>query len=264
MKALRCVTHAELHGRPVVEVLYPEVGAGGFSRVDGNVEFFGRVNALIKPEMTVVDFGAGRGKDAIDDPVTYRRNLRVFKGRVAEVIGVDIDPVVLSNPSLDRAVVVEEGAAIPLADASVDLVFSDFCFEHLRDPGFTADELGRLLKPGGWICARTPNRWGYIGVFASFVPNQHHVRVLRRLQPARQGHDVFSTEYRINTRTQIRKYFPASRYEDFSYTFNTEPAYFGDSLVATKLAKLLLGRMPEALAALHYVFLRKRGALAGR
>jgi SAM-dependent methyltransferase len=237
--------------------LYPEVGAGGYSHVDGNIEFFGRVNALIGYDMTVVDFGAGRGKDIVDDPVEYRRSLRLFKGRVSQVIGIDIDPVVLTNPSLDRAILIEENAPLPLADNTVDLIFSDFCFEHLRSPEFVISELRRILTPSGWLCARTPNRWGYIGVGACLVPNQLHTRLLRSLQPTRNADDVFPTAYRLNTRRQLRAHFPISLWEDYSYMYNTEPAYFGERLWLTKIAKLLIGHPPDAFAALHYVFLKK-------
>jgi len=256
--------HSQAGSRPrtIVQTLYPEVGAGGFSRVDGNIEFFGRVNALISPEMTILDFGAGRGKDAVDDPIAYRKHLRNFRGQVSHVVGVDIDPVVLSNPSVDRAILVEEDGVIPLADGAIDLIFSDFCFEHLRHPDLVARELGRLLKPGGWICARTPNKWGYIGIGAGCVPSRFHVHLADRLQPGRHAEDIFETEYRLNTLKQIRKYFPPTLYDDYSYTYNTEPAYFGESLLATRAARLILSRLPDTFSALLYIFLQKSRTIA--
>ena len=47
----------------VFERLYPEYGAGGFSRVDLWVPFYTRVNALLRPDMTVVVL---RGWDKLD------------------------------------------------------------------------------------------------------------------------------------------------------------------------------------------------------
>ena len=41
---------------------YPEVGAGGYTRVDGSVAFYGRVQAVLAEldgPVTIVDFGAG-------------------------------------------------------------------------------------------------------------------------------------------------------------------------------------------------------------
>ena len=38
---------------------FPEVGAGGFTSLDGTIEFYTRINALLMPGMTVLDFGGG-------------------------------------------------------------------------------------------------------------------------------------------------------------------------------------------------------------
>ena len=258
---------ADLTGSNVDEVrsgssplhrLYPEVQAGGFSRIDGNIEFYSRVNALLRRDMVVIDFGAGRGKDATDDPVDFRRSLRNLQGKAAEVVGVDVDSAVLSNPSVDRAIVAVDDEPLPLADDSVDLIVSDFCFEHIQSPGPVTRELDRILKVGGWICARTPNRWGYIGVGARGVPNRYHTLMLRRLQPGRQTRDVFPTLYRLNTRRQLRTYFPSPRYLDCTYGHNSEPAYFGTSLFAWRAARAAFKFAPESVCALWYVFMQKQ------
>jgi len=140
---------------------FPETAAGGYSRVDGTVEFYGRVNALLQPHMTVLDFGAGRGAGIQDDLVPYRRSLRTLKGKCKRVIGVDVDDAVVGNPGLDESYVIEPGGRIPLENESVELIVSDATFEHITDPSPVTKELDRVLKPGGWLCARTPNRWGY-------------------------------------------------------------------------------------------------------
>ncbi len=49
------------------ERFYPESRYGGFTDIDGTVAFFARVNALLRPSFTVLDFGCGRGSH-IDDP----------------------------------------------------------------------------------------------------------------------------------------------------------------------------------------------------
>jgi SAM-dependent methyltransferase len=148
-----------------LRTLYPEVAAGGFSRVDGSIAFYGRVRALLAecptPAM-VVDFGAGRGA-FLDDQVRARRDTRLLRGTAGRVVGIDIDEAVLTNPSVDEAYVVKVGEPLPLAGGSADLVVSDFTFEHIADPGWAAGEIGRILRPDGWMCALTPNRWGYIG-----------------------------------------------------------------------------------------------------
>ena len=148
----------------------PEIFAGGFDRYDGTIQFYQRVNALLRPDFVVVDFGAGRGRIHVDDPIAYRRSLTSLRGKVKEVIGVDVDSAVSTNPAIDRAIVIS-GPEIPLPDGSVDLILSDFTFEHLGDPQAIARSFERVLKPGGWICARTPNRFGYIALANRFLPD---------------------------------------------------------------------------------------------
>ena len=173
-----------------LERFFPEVGAGGYSRRDGTLEFFGRVNALLDPNGVALDLGAGRGRGAVDDTVEYRRRMRVLRGKCRRVIGIDVDPAVLDNPGLDEAYVIEHDAPLPLDDSSVDLVVSDMTFEHIDHPAHTAAELTRVLRPSGWICARTPNRWGYIGIAANAIPNRWHVALLKYLQPQRDRKSV--------------------------------------------------------------------------
>lgn len=237
--------------------LYQEVKAGGFSHVDGTIEFYQRINALLSPDNTVLEFGAGRG-GFVDDSVAYRRRLRWLRGKVASVVGVDIDEAILQNPSLDVALVITSGAPLPLEDGSVDIVVADWVFEHLRDPTWAASEIGRVLRRGGWICARTPNRYGYIAVASRLVPNSLHGRFLRRLQPAKLAQDTFPTMYRMNTRRTIERLFPTDMYEHCSYTMNSEPAYVGSSAVVPRILRCAFRLVPSALGAVHYLFIRKR------
>jgi len=238
--------------------LFPETAAGGFSRFDGGVHFYGRINALLQPDAVVVDFGAGRGRGLIDEPVAYRRNLRDIKARCARLIGLDPDPAVLGNPGLDEAHVIELGKPLPLKDKSVDMVVSDYTFEHIDDPAFVAAELDRILKPGGWICARTPNRWGYIGIITTLVPNSWHVRVLRMAQPDRKAIDVFPTTYPLNTRKALSRYFPHDRFRHCSHGHYGEPLYFGRSVFLWRLVMLTFRLTPEFMAPTWFIFLQKK------
>jgi SAM-dependent methyltransferase len=245
--------------KPILNRFYPEVSAGGFSHVDGTVEFYSRINALLSQDMVVLDFGAGRGAQLLADTSLYRCNLAVLKGKAKKVIGIDVDPVILDNNFLDEAHVIKDGAALPVSDASIDLIVSDWTFEHVRKPKFVATELSRVLKPGGWICARTPNRWGYIGLGTNIVPNNLHARILKRLQPGsyRAERDVYPTAYQMNTMRVIRHLFPNDHFENFSYTYNSEPAYFGNSALAWHIMKVSFMLIPSSLRSYLFIFLRK-------
>lgn len=238
--------------------VYPETAAGGYSRVDSNIDFYTRVNALLQPDMVVLDFGAGRGA-YLDNPPSYSRDLRMLRGKVAKVIGVDVDDAVHVNPSLDVAHTVAPGARLPLDDESVDLIFADWVFEHVDDPAKTAGELDRVLKPGGWICARTPNKRGYPAIGARLIPNKRHTAVLSRLQPNRKDMDVFPTRFRMNTRKDLQTAFPPDRFELFTYTHNREPVYLGTSVVAWRIGAAMSRVLPASIGETLMVFIHKRG-----
>jgi SAM-dependent methyltransferase len=245
---------------PTLADLYPEVRAGGYTRHDGFVEFYTRVNALLNPESEVLDFGAGRGLWAVEPMPALHKQLRAFHERVRTVRGVDVDTVVLDNPTLASAEVIEPGAPLSFADASFDVVIADHVLEHVaeEDSHTVADELLRVLRPGGWLAARTPNKWGMIGVGARAVPNDLHTRVLSRLQPDRKPEDVFPVRYSMNTRRRLARLFPPP-HELVVYGHSSEPTYFGSAKPAWRLAQLVDRLTPPALAPTLMIFVHKAG-----
>lgn len=235
-----------------------EAAAGGFTRNDGSVAFYSRVQALLPSSGTVLDFGAGRGA-AVETAGPYRTRLRDLRASTRRVIGVDVDPIVTENPTLDSAIVFD-GQALPLPDDSVDVIVADMVFEHIEDPDAVAKEMDRVVRAGGWICARTPNRRGYVARAAQLVPNAHHVRVLRRLQPDRKAMDVFPTQYRMNTQQALRSLFPEPSFLHCSYGHFSDPAYFGGLGPVAKMVRFANRVTPERYAAMLMVFIQKRRA----
>lgn len=239
---------------------FPEVGAGGFSSLDGTVAFYGRVNALLTSDMRVLDFGAGRGAWHHPDAGDYRSRLRLLRGKVSEVVACDVDEAVLRNRSADRQVRIEVGAPLPFPDAHFDLIVADWVFEHISEPQVIAAELFRVLKPGGWICARTPNALGYVALASRLVPNAWHARALRHIQPGREEQDVFPTCYRLNTRRQLKRIFRPQYWEHYSCYRDAEPAYHFNWTWLYGL-QLLIGRLlPPPLRPFLFVFLKKERA----
>ncbi len=236
---------------------YPEISASGFSRDDGSVTFYSQVAALLAPEHRVLDFGAGRGELIADDPVPFRRWLTNPKGRCAHVEGCDVDPVVLDNPFLDGAKVIEIGEPLPYPDASFDLVLSRYVFEHVDTPGQTAAELLRVTKPGGWICAITPNSWGYIALASRLVPNRLHIAALRRIQPDRKAEDVFPTRYKMNSARALRRLF-GDQADVHLFRISAEPAYHFNRWALYFAFKLLHKLLPAVNHTTLCLFIRKR------
>jgi SAM-dependent methyltransferase len=243
---------------PVENRIFCEMQAGGYPRGDHRMEYIVRVNALLRPDMVVLDFGAGRGK-WVHDPVPLRRWLGDFRGRCARVIGADVDPAIAENPQVDEHVILHEGKGLPLPDASVDLVSAFSVLEHIEDAPFWAAELNRVLRPGGWICGWTPNGLGPIGVGARLVPQALHERVLRLLEPRREEQDSFPPVYRMNTLGTLRRLFPPALWQHCSYRYDGRPFYHLDRVFMARLWQSLFWATPPVFKPYLMVMLQKRG-----
>lgn len=231
---------------------------GGYSSLDGTVEFYGRINAFLKPDFVVVDLGAGRGGWYYDDRSSYRRSLRALKGKVSRVIGLDVDAVVLSNPSTDENVVLDSDR-LPFPDASIDVVIADYVLEHLAEPAAVEREVFRVLRPGGLFCARTPHALHYVSIGARLAGIAKLSKLLKVAQPSRQDIDTFETRYRCNTVRQINRIWESQRWSNYSYLYTAEPSYFFGSRLVYRVLSLLHKVLPLALVGNIFVFQIKRG-----
>ena len=237
--------------------VFQEVSVSGFSHIDQEVAFFTQVAALIRPDHFLLDFGAGRGEFFHDEPVRHRKLLQDFRGRVAHVDGCDLDEAVLGNPTLDAAEVIRPGEPLPYEDARFDIVVSRYVFEHIEDPEWAAGELLRVTKPGGWICALTPNKWGYVAIAARLVPNRLHARLLGRIQPHRKDEDVFPTAYRLNTPADVRRHFSRGG-RLFHYSNSAVPSYHFGSALLLRLLLLLHRLLPPKLDLSLALFIQRQ------
>jgi SAM-dependent methyltransferase len=151
-----------------------------------------RILESIRLEHIVLDVGAGAG-------IVPWMN---FKGRVARICGVDLDPRVVDNPMLDEGRV-SDAATIPYDDATFDVFFADNVLEHLAEPKIVFREVARVLKPGGVFLFKTPNKWHYVPTIARLTPHGFHERV--NSWRGREAADVFPTLYRANSRGAVRQ-----------------------------------------------------------
>jgi len=133
----RAATTYEAHA-----VLQAEVGERLRERLDG-VEF---------APIRVVDVGSGPGGGSA---ALHRRFDAAF------VIALDLALPMLQAaaqhagmpPAFAR--VCADAQALPLADASVDLVHSNLCLQWCEDPGLALAEFRRVLRPGGHLLFST-------------------------------------------------------------------------------------------------------------
>lgn len=88
------------------------------------------------PSASVLDLGAGERK------------------RAPHVLNLEIAAVSHTD-------VVGDGHALPFADESLDAVIIEAVLEHVLDPIGMVEEIRRVLKPGGSVCAAVPFLQGY-------------------------------------------------------------------------------------------------------
>jgi SAM-dependent methyltransferase len=239
----------------MLERFYPESRFAGFTRIDGTIAFYARVRALAQPGAVVVDFGCGRGAYG-GDPIPFRRSLRIFKGKVERVIGLDASPSGASNPFLDEFYCLD-GPRWPLADSSADLVLCDNVLEHLPEPETFFSEAQRTLKPGGVVCIRTPNRWSYIALLSRLLPGPRRVQALAAAKPGLTSEDAFPTFYRCNTLLRLRRALARHSFTAVVYGYEAEPTYLSFSKAAYALGVLHQKIAPGFLRAAIFAFGRK-------
>jgi SAM-dependent methyltransferase len=235
---------------------YPETRFGGFTDVDGTIAFYTRVHSLLTESSIVLDVGSGRGAYA-DDEVPVRKNLRILKGKVARVIGLDVDPAAQSNPFQDEFRLLKN-SVWPVEDASIDLCLSDYVLEHIEQPESFFENCRRVLKNGGYLCIRTPNAWSYVAWFSKLVPDRLHSRVLARVQQERKEEDVFPTHYRCNSLPRLRRMLDRYGFEHVVYGYEAEPSYLEFSALAYALGALHQRFAPRFLRPAMHAFARVR------
>lgn len=210
------------------ERLYPDR-----ARQNPFARFMRHLSPHVRPGSSVLDIGAGAGEINVYD----------FKGRCGEMVGVDVDRRVETNPLLDRGVCADAGK-LPFEDARFDVAFSVYVLEHVADPGGFVSEVARVLKPGGVFVSLTPNRRHYVALGARLTPTRFHAWYNQKR--GRDEEDTFPTCYKLNTLGSQRRHFAAAGFDLMECEqFEVEPKYLLFSL-PTFLAGVLYERVVNA------------------
>ncbi|MDA9165647.1 class I SAM-dependent methyltransferase [Alphaproteobacteria bacterium] len=154
--------------------------------------FSDEIKTKLKTDSIILDLGAGAG-------IIHHLS---FKGAVSAVHGIDLDPRVLSNPYLDKAVIGSVNN-LPYKDKTFDVVFSNNVMEHLEFPETVLNEVQRVLKPGGKFLFKTTNKFHYVPLFAKLTPVWFH-KLYNKLR-GRHPEDTFPTLYKFNCKKDIQE-----------------------------------------------------------
>lgn len=163
---------------------------------DGTLIFYSWLRQHARPHDVVLNVGAGPSADS---------KARSLKGEVKQVVGVDIDEVVLQNADLDQAFVIQNGK-LPFPDGYFDLAWADYVLEHVQEPKIFLKEIHRVLKADAWFFFRTPNKRHYVSLIGRMTPHRFHELCANRVRGLPPGtHDPYPTYYLLNDRRTIEK-----------------------------------------------------------
>ncbi|MDX1594038.1 MAG: class I SAM-dependent methyltransferase [Gammaproteobacteria bacterium] len=119
---------------------------------------------------------------------------------VREVVGIDIDEKALRfarerAPGDRLRFACGDAMSLPLADASVDVVFCAHVYEHVPDAERMMAEIHRVLRPGGYCYFAAGNRFQLVEPhyripLLSAMPRWLAHRVIRRLGVADHYHEL--------------------------------------------------------------------------
>ena len=207
----------------------------------------------IKPRR-ILDAGCGTGHGA-------RALLQHYRG--AGLVALDLAPGMLKaarsrKPWLRRLdVVCGDAAAVPLADDSVDLVFSNLMLQWCNDPDQVFAEFRRVLRPHGLL------------LFATFGPDT--LKELRAAWGAADGHTHVSRFIDMHdlgdalVRAGLRE--PVMDMEQLTLTYAEvrdlmrDLKTMGARNATTGRSRGLTGRRRMAVVEEHYERLRRDGRL---
>jgi SAM-dependent methyltransferase len=228
---------------------------GNFDLSDPEIDFYLRIRSLLNEDSKVLDLGAGRASWFENDYSKTKKFVRYLKPVVSEIIGADLDPVVLENRSTTSNVSLAKNE-LPFKNETFDVIIADYVFEHVSDPERFAFELNRVLKKGGWICARTPHKFHYVAFCAKLIPEYLHAKALKIVKPDRLEQDSFSTYYKLNDLKTINTYFAS--YNNRSFVMRLRPFYYFNSKIGYVCFSLLHKILPKSLVGNIFFFLQKK------
>jgi SAM-dependent methyltransferase len=104
---------------------------------------------------------------------TYASHIRRRYTSTVEAFDIEFDRVVTAQSETPHALVVA-GEQIPYASNTFDTILSHEVIEHVQDDRLSAQEMVRVLKPGGRIVMFCPNRWYPFETHGHYWKGEYH------------------------------------------------------------------------------------------
>jgi len=162
----------------------------------------------------VLDLGCGDGRFSA-----------ALVGAGVSVVGVDAAAEALrrarEHAPEAEFVQVDEGAPLPFADASFDLVWCGETLEHVVDVALLLGEVRRVLRPGAMLLATTPNHARLVVAYEALAGGP----LERRLDPR-------SDHLRFFTARTLRDLLSGAGFDQVSVIAVDGPPLLRRSLVA--------------------------------
>lgn len=161
--------------------------------------FDARIRARLRPDMTILDIGAGRLPTLATDerPVGSR------------YIGLDLsaDEMRAAGPhAYDEMLVADLISPVSALQGTVDLAVSWQVFEHVKPLGQALDNIREYLTPAGTLISLFSGRWSAFGILNMLMPNRIGAPIVNRIMDRREiNRPVFAAFYDGCSDRQLRR-----------------------------------------------------------
>jgi SAM-dependent methyltransferase len=177
------------------------------------------VRQLVEPGCHWLDIGGGHAIFP-DNPQLARE----LVARCDRVTAVDPSDNVHKNEFVHQRV--QSLAEDYASETPFDLATMRMVVEHVSAPRDFVGALARLVKPGGLAVVFTINRWAPVSLISGATPfGLHHP--IKKLFWGGDEEDTFPVQYRMNTRSTLRRIFQEAGFRERAFTKLDDLSVFG-------------------------------------
>jgi SAM-dependent methyltransferase len=200
------------------------------------------VDSFVTSATTWLDVGCGR-----DIFPSNFRMAKILAGRCRLLVGLD------PSDNIEENRLIHERFKGPIEQyppgPRFDLVTLRMVAEHIPNPGATAEALAGVSKPGARVIIYTVYKWSPGTMVSAAAPFWLH-HVAKKLLWGTEEKDTFPTEYRMNTRRDLRGILAAAGFEEEKFWYLDDCRSLARWKI-TYLFELCLWKLLH-LARLHY------------